>query len=66
MEIRKQRSIFDETFCAHCRRSGGSFWRATYAGAPDRGVPVHIRCATEFFAKIDAASPFGHQKYDND
>jgi hypothetical protein len=44
-------------FCAHCKRSGGSFWRATYLGAPDGGVPVHVKCAGDFFRAIDA-QPF--------
>lgn len=52
---------FDHTmFCAYCRRGGGSFWRATYAGAPEGGVPVHVECAKDFYAAIDARSPFDY------
>ena len=49
-----------KTFCAYCRRSGGSFYRATYAGCQDGGVPVHIRCINEFYAAMDERSPFDY------
>jgi hypothetical protein len=39
--------------CTHCRLGGGSFWRVTYAGAPDGGVPVHVKCTPAFFEAID-------------
>lgn len=42
------------TLCAHCQRGGGSFWRATYFGAPAGGVQVHVKCAGDFFRAIDA------------
>ena len=44
--------------CTQCKKSGGSFWRATYVGAPEGGVPIYIKCAKEFYAALDA-SPFG-------
>jgi hypothetical protein len=56
------RSLDPTTFCIHCRRSGGSFWRVTYIGAPEGGVPVHVKCANEFFAAIDARSPFDYSE----
>lgn len=52
------RADSDMTYCVYCRRSGGSFYRATYLGAPEGGVPVHVDCIGAFYAAIDARSPF--------
>jgi hypothetical protein len=51
-----------QQICVHCRKAGGSFWRATYAGAPEGGVPVHVKCAKEFFEAIDASPFFGRSE----
>lgn len=44
--------------CTHCRKGGGSFWRATYVGAPEGGVLIYVKCAKEFYEAMDA-STFG-------
>jgi hypothetical protein len=52
-------ALFDcDAYCVHCRRSGGVFYLATYAGCQEGGVPVHVGCINEFYAAIDARSPF--------
>src|SRR5262245_46203087 len=34
--------------CPRCGHTGGSFFRATWLGAPEGGVLVHVRCAYAF------------------
>ena len=55
--IRDDYAATGHEICAHCRAGGGFFWQLTYAGAPDGAVPVHVKCAQQFFAALDA-SPF--------
>ena len=38
--------------CAVCGRTDGYFSRATYEGAPDGGVPVHMICLPDFYRDI--------------
>lgn len=43
--------------CNQCYELIGDLWKATYVGAPEGGVWVHIRCLKAFFDEIDRA-PF--------
>ena len=43
--------------CKVCGGTNGPFERATYAGAPSGGVPVHRHCLVEFFEQLDGLAP---------
>lgn len=40
--------------CAVCGRTNGYFQRATYDGAPDGGVSVHMDCLVKFWEQLIA------------
>jgi hypothetical protein len=49
--------------CAVCRGSGARgrrMERATFVGAPDGGLPVHLRCLTDFFKIMEVTND--HEK----
>jgi hypothetical protein len=46
------------TRCRHCGRPGGHFWKVTFMGAPQGGVPVHVECVQAFFEELQNEWPY--------